>query len=132
MNHHIAHTPSWGFAKKITNAINTQYYRIELPFINLGFVRPTINQFCAAMELGRCQPSMSDILACPEATPCPVPADELMWDDVVDDVGVGPGGGGDGDGDDARRSVPINRRQFDAIKKVGRERLVLIQVRFGC
>ena len=119
-----------GICEKTTTA-NT-CYRIELPFINLGFVRPTINQFCAAMELGRCQPSMSDILACPEATSCPVPADELMWDDVVDDVGVGPGGGGDGDGDDARRSVPINRRQFDAIKKVGRERLVLIQVRFGC
>jgi hypothetical protein len=112
----------------VTRATHT---RIDLAFNNLGFVRPTINQFVAARDLGKLQPTMGDILARPKATPCPRPGEELLWSDVVNDDDDEDGGGADGDGwwtDDASKSVPINRRQFDAIKQVGRERLVLIQV----
>jgi hypothetical protein len=74
-------------------------------FVNLGFVRPSINKFASADELSRRETSLADLLARPRPAKCPAPQGELEWDDVVD--GDDDAAAGGADGREETRFVPI-------------------------
>ena len=82
-------------------------------FENLGFVRPLFNQQSAAMKLAAMTvPSvLAQIVLSPITVQCPTPRDELIAGDLYpDDCGV-----------------PLNEFQFNAIRRIGTDRTVLVQ-----